>query len=310
MNLKQLEVLKAVMETGSTVGAAGLLKLSQSAISRHLTALEAEIGFELFIRDKGRLVPRPEARALVPDVAELTAVLARVKRKADDLRTGSGGATLLRVAFPHSMTTTVIPGLLTQFMALRPRAVVEVLPGPYGAIEQMIHGRSADLGFVRLPTEDHGFSVRPLLRAGTTCVMAKTHPLAGKARIELKDLARSDLILLGRQRTARNDLEAELRSARAPHHCRIEVHSVEAACACAAAGLGVAVVPTLIASLFTRLEIEMRPFHPARLSDYGIITLPDTPLSRAAEDFVELFAREIRDLAPDTTPIKGRMLQA
>ena len=74
-----------------------------------------------------------------------------------------------------------------------------------------------------------------------------------------------------------------------------------------AAGLGVAVVPTLIAGLLTRLEIEMRPFHPARLSDYGIITLPDTPLSRAAEDFVELFAREICALAPDTTPIEGRM---
>jgi DNA-binding transcriptional LysR family regulator len=303
MNLKQLEVLKAVMATGSTVGASGILQISQSAISRHLTGLEAEIGFELFIRDKGRLIPRPEARALVPEVEELTKVLARVKRKAVDLKTGAGGDALLRVAFPHSITTTVLPGVLARYFETRPKAVVETLSGPYGAIEQMIQARSADLGFVRLPTEDQGFEVRPLLRGGTTCVMSKGHPLATRERIELKDLARNDLILLGRQRTARHELEYELREARAPHHCRIEVHSVEAACACAAAGLGVAVVPALIANFFRSLEIEMRPFHPDRTSDYGIITLPGMPLSRSAEEFIELFVSEVASTGPGTTHI-------
>jgi DNA-binding transcriptional LysR family regulator len=293
MNLKQLEVLKAVMATGSTVGASSILRISQSAISRHLTGLEAEIGFELFIRDKGRLIPRPEARALVPEVEELTEVLARVRRKAADLKAGSGSDTLLRIAFPHSITTTMLPGVLARYFETHPKAVVEILSGPYGAIEQMVQARSADLGFVRLPPEDQVFKVRPLLRGGTTCVMARTHPLAGKDRIELKDLARNDLILLGRQRTARHELEYELREARAPHYCRVEVHSVEAACACAAAGLGVAVVPALIASFFRSLDIEMRPFHPARELDYGIITLPDTPLSRSAEDLLELFTSEV-----------------
>src|SRR3954469_3494637 len=229
MNLKQLEVLKAVMATGSTVGASAILRISQSAISRHLTGFEAELGFELFTRDKGRLIPRPEARALVPEVEELTEVLSRVKRKAADLKAGSGADALLRIAFPHSITTTMLPGVLVRFFQSRPNAVVETLSGPYGAIEQMVHSRSADLGFVRLPTEDQVFKVRPLLRGGTTCVMARIHPLANKDRIELKDLARNDLILLGRQRTARHELEYELREARAPHHCRIEVHSVEAA---------------------------------------------------------------------------------
>ncbi|MGO4572452.1 LysR family transcriptional regulator [Microvirga sp. 2TAF3] len=300
MNLKQLEVLKAVMAVGSTVGASAILKISQSAISRHLTALEADIGFELFIRDKGRLVPRPEARALVPEVEELTEVLARVKRKAADLKAGSDSDTLLRVAFPHSMTTTVLPRVLVRFFEDRPRVVVEVLPGPYGAIEQMMQARAADLGFVRLPTEDQGFDIRPLLRGGTTCVMAKDHPLAAKDVIGLKDLATADLILLGRQRTARNELEDELRNSRVPHRCRVEVHSVEAACACAASGLGVAIVPGLIASFFRSLPVEIRPFRPARNSDYGIVTLPGMPLSRTAEAFIEIFTASILTEALET----------
>lgn len=303
MNLKQLEVLKAIIATGSTVGASTILQISQSAISRHLTSLEAEIGFELFIRDKGRLIPRPEAKAFVPEVEELTEVLARVKRKAADIRAGSTGDALLRVAFPHSITTTLLPKVLSRYFKLHPKAVVETLSGPYGAIEQMIQARGADLGFVRLPTEDPGFKVRPLLRGETTCVMSKGHPLASKEQVELKDLARNDLILLGRQRTARHELEYELREARAPHHCRIEVHSVEAACACAAAGLGVAIVPALIASFFRSPEIEMRPFRPARVSEYGIISLPGLPLSRSAEDFVDIFIHEVVSKASGTTRI-------
>jgi DNA-binding transcriptional LysR family regulator len=304
MNLKQLEVLKAVMAVGSTVGASAILKISQSAISRHLTALEADLGFDLFIRDKGRLIPRPEARALVPEVDELTDVLARVKRKAADLKAGSGSDTLLRVAFPHSMTTTVLPGVLVRFFEDRPRVVVELLPGPYGAIEQMVQARIADLGFVRLPTEDQGFDVRPLLSSGTTCVMAKDHPLAGKDVVGLKDLATIDLILLGRQRTVRNELENELRMSRVPHRCRVEVHSVEAACACAASGLGVAIVPGLIASFFRSLPIAIRPFRPARNSDYGLITQPGMPMSRTAEAFIEIFMSRILAEALETTRIE------
>jgi DNA-binding transcriptional LysR family regulator len=303
MNLKQLEVLKAIIATGSTVGASTTLGISQSAISRHLTALEAEIGFELFIRDKGRLIPRPEAKALVPEVEELTEVLARVRRKAADIKAGSAGDTLLRVAFPHSITTSILPQVLSQYFKLYQKAVVETLSGPYGAVEQMVRARSADLGFVRLPTEDHGFNVRPILQGETTCVMAPGHPLASKEQVQLKDLARNDLILLGRQRSARHELEYELREARAPHHCRIEVHSVEAACACAAAGLGVAVVPALIASFFRSPGIEMRPFRPARTSDYGIISLPDLPLSKAAEVFVDLFIKEVVSKASGTMRI-------
>jgi DNA-binding transcriptional LysR family regulator len=199
------------------------------------------------------------------------------------------------------MTTTVIPEVLARFFEDRPRAVVEVLPGPYGAIEHMVHARAADLGFVRLPTEDPGFDVRPLLRGGTTCVMAKNHPLASKEVIELKDLARNDLILLGRQRTARHELEDELRAIRSPHQCRVEVHSVESACACAAVGLGVAVVPGLIASFFRAMPIEIRPFRPARTSDYGVITLPGMPLSRAAERFLDIFTARVLSEALATT---------
>ena len=57
MNFRQIEAFRYVMITGTTKGAANRLFVTQPAISRMITALEAHLGFKLFNRHKGRLQP-------------------------------------------------------------------------------------------------------------------------------------------------------------------------------------------------------------------------------------------------------------
>ena len=92
MNFKQLEIFKTIMDTGSTIAAAAQLGLSQSAISRQLASLEEEIGRELFLRDKGRLIPRPEAHLLVDEVDDVAESVARLRVKVGDVRSEIGRA--------------------------------------------------------------------------------------------------------------------------------------------------------------------------------------------------------------------------
>jgi DNA-binding transcriptional LysR family regulator len=294
MNFKQLEIFKTIMDTGSTISAASQLGLSQSAISRQLAALEEEIGRELFLREKGRLKPKPEAFLLAGEIDEVSQSMAKLRTKIGDIRTGTFGDALIRVAFPHSLATTMLPPLVARFKADHPRVTIEILSGPYDAIERMVRGRVADLGFVRLPPEEPGFNAVSLYSSGTTCVMPVGHSLAAKQTIDVNDLARNDLILLGRQRINRNELEHELRRMVPTYRCSLEVHSVETACVCAAQGLGVAIVPTLIASFFQSDKLIMRPFRPAKPADYGLITKTDAALSWSCEAFVELMRQESR----------------
>jgi len=56
-NLKSLECFRAIITSGSATAAAQQLGLTQPAVSRLLGLLEASVGFELFHRRKGRLVP-------------------------------------------------------------------------------------------------------------------------------------------------------------------------------------------------------------------------------------------------------------
>jgi DNA-binding transcriptional LysR family regulator len=288
LKLRQIEIFRAVMSGGSTTAAAGALGLSQSAVSRQLTQLEEELGFELFERNKGRLLPRPEAHALLEEVGELSGLLMRLRRYTEDLKAGTVGQRFLKVAVPHSFIGSVMPAVVEAWLADRPEASLEILGGHYDAIEHMVMTRVADIGFVSLPPRDKGFDVRPVLRSGSACVMPAGHPLARRDVVRAGDLAGHPLILLGRQRPARRDFERLLRRAGVHPSARVEVHSVEATCSLVARGLGIGVVTEFIARLFAHLPIERRPFEPAVQGEYGIVTLKGQPMSRAGEAFVAI----------------------
>lgn len=305
MNLKHLEVFRAVMTTGSTIAAGSALQMSQSAISRQLSALEAELGFALFHRDRGRLVPTAEAHALIPEVGQTIERLALMRRKAEDLRAGTGTSLFVKVAFPHSMTTTVLPGIVSTFLAERPSTSIEILSGPYDVIEQLVVDRSADLGFVRLPAEEQDVQVFPLVRSRMVCVMPSGHPLAARETVELAELLRYDLIMLGRQRAHRRELDLRLKALRPNLHCRIETHSVEATCAMVARGLGVAIVPALIASLLREMPIVLRPLVPVASNDYGVIAPVGTPVSRPVAELMDLIRSVLTSTAIETEAIDG-----
>lgn len=303
MNLKHLDVFKAVMTTGSTIAAGSALQMSQSAISRQLSALEAELGFALFHRDRGRLVPTSEAHALIPEVGQTIERLAVMRRKAEDLRSGAATDLFIKVAFPHSMTTTVLPRIVSTFLAGRPGTSIEILSGPYDVIEQLVVDRTADLGFVRLPTEEREVQTFPLVRSRMVCVMPRDHPLAARETVDLSELLRYELIMLGRQRAHRRELDLRLKALRPTLRCRIETHSVEATCALVAQGLGVSIVPALIASLLDNMPIELRPLSPSTSYDYGMIAPLGPPPSRPAVELMDLIRATMTAAAIETEAI-------
>ena len=71
ISFRQLEVLKTLLATGSTIAAAKSMGLSQSGVSRLLQQLESDLSLTLFARDKGRLIPTPEASILARDAEHI-----------------------------------------------------------------------------------------------------------------------------------------------------------------------------------------------------------------------------------------------
>jgi hypothetical protein len=76
----------------------------------------------------GAFWPPPKPRILVGEVDELANVLARLKRRTDELGAGRFGRSLMKMGFPHSMTTTILPRVIRDFLAETTSVSLELVP--------------------------------------------------------------------------------------------------------------------------------------------------------------------------------------
>ena len=83
LTLRQIEIIRAIMVTGTIAGAAKLLNISAPGVSRLMKYTEDMVGVPLFHRRHGRYVPTPEAR----NVFDL---IDNIHRKVEDLQTSIG----------------------------------------------------------------------------------------------------------------------------------------------------------------------------------------------------------------------------
>src|SRR4051794_19818016 len=107
MNLRQLEIFRAIMTHGSVSEAARSLHVSQPSVSNVLKHAEQTLGVQLFERVGGRLLPTPEAELLFPEVEQIYDQLGRINSFVRDLRTGSSGRLSL-LANP-TLANTLLP---------------------------------------------------------------------------------------------------------------------------------------------------------------------------------------------------------
>lgn len=291
MNIRQLEAFRAVMGTGSATAAAERLNITQPAVSRLLVQFERDLGIDLFVREKGRLTPTPEALALFDEVDEAFDGIQRIARLAGDLRTANSGE--LRLIVPHSLAERVVPPLLKDFMRLHPDIRATVSMGTYEAIERAIAARQADIGFAKLPVVHPGVDAVKLPTVESVCVLPRGHRLANLARIGPLDLKDEQLILLGRSRPSRFEIDQAFKARRVAPKVRIETHTVETACALVAAGLGVSVVNLLMAAQHMGEAVILVPFTPSVKHKFGLIYPAGAVRSRLAKEFGEQFYKHL-----------------
>lgn len=139
MRARQLEVFCAIMREGSLTSASKALNTSQPALSQLLRHAEHQLGFALFKRIKGRLVPTPEAHEIYPEADRLFQDLEALRRRTNDLKTGRRGLVRMAASAPPAMS--LVPRALALFRAQYPEIVVRSQIAPLGTlISMLMHG--------------------------------------------------------------------------------------------------------------------------------------------------------------------------
>lgn len=146
MRLKHIEVFNAVMLTGTVGAAARLLHVTQPAVTQALRLAELQLGYDLFTRQRQRLVPTKEAQALYPEVQQLMSQLEAVRRIAGAL--GNDEATDLRILIVPSLAVRALPDALQLFRKKYPAMNVSVRVQHSREIAQAVALQEGDVGIV------------------------------------------------------------------------------------------------------------------------------------------------------------------
>ena len=206
MDLRQLEILRAVAETGSFTGAGQQLHLSQSAVSRQILLLEEELHEQLFLRLGRKVRITPTGTTLLGLSQRVFEDLEQTRASIVDSQQRVTGS--LRLVGGMTVCLYVFPPLLKAFRKEHPDVDVKLTPGATPRLIRQLRAGAADLGLLTLPIEDPNLVSVPVMREELLLVTAPQHPLARRRNITPQDLVRQPFVLFeqgsNRPRTSRS----------------------------------------------------------------------------------------------------------
>jgi len=247
MTLKELRIFTLVAELGSVTSVATSLGIAQSAVSRQIADLEAQVGQPLFHRTGRGLVVTEFAQTLLPRAA---ALLADMKQFSDDAKAGvdvPGG--VVTVGFVPGVTAPLSSLLFNRLRQSFPGIQLSIFEGYTGEIESWLTTSKIDIGVLNSYSTDSPIRLQPLFSSDVYLVGPAGSTYITGPTIEFKELAGIPLVhtvtpnnltvlshKIARQHGLNLRIEALADSARAIHdliansglHCTFPYHAVAA----------------------------------------------------------------------------------
>ncbi|MER5478158.1 LysR family transcriptional regulator [Streptomyces sp. NPDC002734] len=302
-DVHRLRVLRAVAEHGSFNRAAAALRLTPSAVSQHVAALERSLGAQVVVRSTRGVTLTRSGRIMVGAAEAVAAELEHARREIDRIGTGRSRLT---VATFTSGGRLLLPGALAKLSAARPGVELHVRECEPADSLPLLRQGAVDLAVAYhfdgpLPGgAGRGVRWTPLLEDPLHLVLPQAHPLADRDALDLAELA-DEAWVLGCLTT-----EAYLRrhAAQAGFELRLRGTTTDYffARSLVAAGVGVSLVPSV--ALTPEVEgVRTVPVRaPAPTRHIGVATLgrrqdhPETAL--LAEALVEQASGALKTVAP------------
>ncbi|NEI73665.1 LysR family transcriptional regulator [Rhizobium lusitanum] len=255
--IRQMEVFRAVMISGSITNAAKMLFVSQPAISRIVAHTESSLGLQLFKRSKGKLIPTPEALRLFEQVEVVYDSASRASQFAENLAGNLNGT--IHLSISPCLSRMVIARAVAPFTKRYPDVSVH------------IHSRMlGELPFDLLSSKSHvAVSVQPLEHANlisetvtTTrmvCALPRGHRLCDGETVKLSDIAAEPMVMHAEKLTFGELVRDAFKAEKLSHKAVSLVHQTDNACSLVNAGVGLAIIDPYSAHWGGYPDVVTRP---------------------------------------------------
>ena len=188
----KVRTLLAVVETGSFTKAAGVLSLTQPAVSHHISQLEQELGIRIFLRKKGQLTLTKEGEIAVRCAQRLNAMCAKLRT---DLLDSERNLTRLRVGITHTAESNLITEVLARFSHENSGILITITTDTINNLYDAMDNYELDLAIVEGKPPVQTLNSLMLDTDYIVCALSNNNPLSRHAMITLSDLKRERMIL-------------------------------------------------------------------------------------------------------------------
>lgn len=289
MDVRHIEAYQAVMTYGTTSRAAEMLGISQPAVSKAIMALERSIGFSLFDREKGRMVPSAEGQLFFREVEVSLASLAKLRSAAARIRDyGSGD---IRMACLSAFSTNLVPSAIGGFRLKNPNIGVSLYVRGSSAIRDMVAANQVDIAVAADEIDTSGVETAPFATIRAAIALYPGHPLAEKLVIRPEDLDKQPFVALAPEDTTRREAEAVFQQAGSNPKVIVETAYSTTVCALVMARNGCGIVDPVTANGFIEQGLLLKPFEPA-ISFRTLMLFPPKKKSRLVEQMAQALFTE------------------
>ena len=246
-SIKELEIFRAVAESGGITKAAARLHRVQSNVTTRVKQLEARLGKTLFHRAQRRLVLSEDGKLLL----EYAERLLRLSAEAESALHAGAPRGTFRLGALESTAAARLPALLGRYHRDYPDVRLELVTGTTGSLVHRVLAGELEAAFVAEPFTSAGLETRHAFTETLVLISPRDFKLSERPHVPILAFAAGC--------SYRRRLEAWLATQRIAPERVMEYGSYHAMVACVAAGGGIALVPRSVLSLMkAQAEIRLR----------------------------------------------------
>jgi LysR family nitrogen assimilation transcriptional regulator len=300
VDLRRLQFLVRVIDTGSITRAAASLRIAQPALSQHMQVLERSAGAKLLIRSKDGVIPTEAGKVAYRNAKLLTRQLEHARVEVQSLANAPAGRVTVGMA-PHSHARRLILPLLETAAAQYPKILLHISENFEGLLAEDLRQGRMDMALLYETVSRSGFrsehiSTEPLDLVGHACLFDPDTPhLSGTMPMLLPSAAH----------VVRNLVEAVYSRSRIRPRIIAEIESFETLESAVSEGLGATVLPQSMASAMARERGLVRHRFGVPPTDITLVlsTVLEYSPSDAARVIHLLLARLAREAAAKTDKV-------
>jgi LysR family hydrogen peroxide-inducible transcriptional activator len=257
MELHQLHYFVAVAEMGSFSRAAQRCNVSQPSLSQQIIKLEHELGQRLFERLGRSVMLTAAGHALLPQAQRILGDVQAIRTSlADSVDAGRGR---LAVGMIPTLAPFVLPPVLQEFRQRFPQAELEVIEQTTDRLLDLLIALELDVCVVSTPLRRRLIEAEELFTERLLLALPAQHPLAQQPAVRAEQLRAEPFIALGEEHCLSDQVNAFCYEQQINPTVICRVTQLSTVRRCVGAGLGVALVPALLAQSESDGQCVYRP---------------------------------------------------